>query len=591
MLGPKSLRDEILGKISLDNIMNDTKQLAEGYPWRLAGTKVAADAAAFVADTMKKNGVDAKLLEVTGYLNIPEPAKLNMVSPDSQEMECAACAQIGSTPKGGVTAELVYVASGGEENYIGKDVRGKIVLAELSYAPPRPEKTNIAIKKGAAGMLIMNWGTDENPLMTYGTVKPVWGNPTPETIHLMDNTPPVLSITRPDGIRLKKMLEKGEKVVMHMETNAPRSWMKFYLPYAEVKAEKGDGDFMLIGAHMDSWAQGASDNASGNATKIELARVLQQNRHLLKRDVRFVFWQGHENGIMEGSSWFVDKFWDELDENCVSYFTYDTFGLQGATVWHNDSSTELFAWHREVEDEIFPNKKKTRVRDRRTGDQSLFGVGIPSMNCWMMHTPEEIKKWNNATLGEWYHSEADTMQYIDRGVMDESAQIAGAFAFEMATARVLPMNFVHVADEIIVRINELQALISKRDDAKMLLDLDDVIKYSLLFKSKVQSIEAFRKIIEGDASFKEATINNALKKLSRTLMPALCTLTGRYEQDTYGLSALGYVFPGSESIQKLVGFPSGSHEYYLWSTRARRERNRITDALRHAIEICDSIIG
>ena len=591
MLGPKDVRDGILNKMSIDNVMEETTKISEGYPWRLTGTKAAEDCAVYAVEKMKKKGIDAKLLETRGYLNVPLPASLNMVYPYDQKIPCAACAQIGSTPPEGVTAELVYVGSGGEENYVGKDVRGKIVLSELSYAPARPEKTRIAMVNGAVGLLIMNWGTDENPILSYGTAKTVWGNPTPETIHFMDNTPPVVMIPRPDGIRLKKMLEQGETVKLNLKTKADRDWMKLFIPYAEVKAEKGNGDFVLIAGHMDSWGEGASDNAAGNAIKMEIARVLQQNRHLLKRALRIAMWQGHENGIMEGSTWFVEKNWDDIDEHCAAYFTFDGAGMQGATDWHAESASELLSWHTALEDQVLPGVPKTpRIRVQRTGDQSFFGVGIPALNSWMIHKAEDIKKWNNAILGEWYHSEEDTMKYIDRNVMAQCMRMFTAYAFEMTSIRVLPMNFVPVADEIIGRVYDLQERIKGREDAKELLEMDEVVKYALLFKKKAQGIEAFRQIIESDPVNDETTINKTLKKLSRTIVPALCTVTGRYEQDNYGLSALHYSFPGTESIHKLVSFPSGSHDCYLWSTRARRERNRITDALRHAISICDSIL-
>ena len=35
----------------------------------------------------------------------------------------------------------------------------------------------------------------------------------------------------------------------------------------------------------------------------------------------------------------------------------------------------------------------------------------------------------------------------------------------------------------------------------------------------------------------------------------------------------------------------GSHEFYLWLNRARKERNKITDALDMAIDICDLILA
>ena len=588
----EEIRKEIVGQMSMENIMRETKYIAERFPWRLSGTPIAYQAGKYYVDYLKSHGVSAELLKVTGYLNIPGEAKLKVVAPIEEDIFCRPCAQCGSTPAGGISAELVFIGAGGESDYLGKDVKGKIVLAEVSYAPPRPEKTRLAIAHGAAGMILMNWGTDNNEWLGNGTVKPVWGNPTPETISLMDNTPPVMSITRKVGVRLRDMVLSGKKVVISMDYQTTREWMPLYIPYAEVKAENGNGEFILVTGHMDAWAQGASDNASGNAIKLELARVLQQNRHLLKRDVRFAFWQGHENGIMEGSTWFVEKFWDELDEHCVAHFSIDTSGLWKASVWYCERAPETAEWVKEIDKATIPQGTKIIYsKVKRTGDLSFFGMGIPSNSTWMYHTQEEIARWNNAILGEYYHSDGDTMEFIDPQVLDMCRIGACSYIADIIARRVLPMNFTPLADQVITRLSELQEIIKDREDAKELLELDKAMEIAKKFRTKTVSLEMLRKAIELDETCDASAINNSLRMLSRTTMAMLCTVTGRYEQDTYGLSALNYVIPGSESIIKLIEKSADSHEYYLWSTRARRERNKVTDALRHSIDICNEILG
>ena len=65
---------------------------------------------------------------------------------------------------------------------------------------------------------------------------------------------------------------------------------------------------MLVHGHYDSWDVGVGDNATGDATLLEIARVLWKNREKLKRSVRIAWWPGHSTGRYAGSTWFADTF-------------------------------------------------------------------------------------------------------------------------------------------------------------------------------------------------------------------------------------------------------------------------------------------
>jgi hypothetical protein len=86
-------------------------------------------------------------------------------------------------------------------------------------------------------------------------------------------------------------------------------------------------------------------------------------------------------------------------------------------------------------------------------------------------------------------------------------------------------------------------------------------------------------------------MNAALKQLSRTLTWVRGTVSGRYDQDTYGLSVLRYDIPNLQAVEHLVAAERGSHPFYLWATKARRERNKVSDTLRQANMIVDRLLG
>ena len=85
-----------------------------------------------------------------------------------------------------------------EDDYDDKDVEGKAVLVEVSYAPATPEKAMIAYRKGAKAMICMNWGRKDEAVICMRGLKGVWGNPTRESF---EKIPKITgcSITRRDG--------------------------------------------------------------------------------------------------------------------------------------------------------------------------------------------------------------------------------------------------------------------------------------------------------------------------------------------------------------------------------------------------------
>ena len=113
---------------------------------------------------------------------------------------------------------------------------------------------------------------------------------------------------------------------------------------------------------------------------------------------------------------------------------------------------------------------------------------------------------------------------------------------------------------------------------------------SRIFEEKAAEVETVRLSAEA-ADIRNDKLNYMLMRISRVVMPMLTTVTGRFEQDRYGLTGLKYIIPNSVSVLELSQRKEGTHEFYLWLNRARKERNKITDALDMAIDICNQILA
>src|SRR5512142_2017239 len=167
------LRDEIkaiLDEFSPEEAYRHTKTIGETWVNRISGTKELEGSVEYIVQQLRSYGIEnATAQPLEGLISLPTISEVRIVSPEQRGIDSRPFAQIGSTPDDGIEAELVFVGPGGFSDYEGRDVRGKIVLAELSYAPPRPEKARIATLKAAAGLILSNWGPSDSEIIPLGT--------------------------------------------------------------------------------------------------------------------------------------------------------------------------------------------------------------------------------------------------------------------------------------------------------------------------------------------------------------------------------------------------------------------------------------
>jgi hypothetical protein len=302
------------GDLSLDAILKHLEHISRDTPFRKSGSGQDLAAGRYIVDQMSKVGLEAHLEEFETYDSDPGEATFDVLTPDKRQIPARACAHVDATPPNGVEAELVDVGAGGEADYEGKDICGKVALAAVSYAPATPEKARIAAVKGAIGIVLMNWGKASQPEIPWRALKSVWGNPTPET---WNDIPRIfgLSISRGSGEYLQGLCKRG-KVVVRSKVTAKREWRVLSQPIAWLHAPDKSPErnqFIIVSGHLDAWPPGLTDNITGNAMMIELGRSLAAERDRLRRSVVFCFWNGHEVAEAAGSSFFVDKHWETIN--------------------------------------------------------------------------------------------------------------------------------------------------------------------------------------------------------------------------------------------------------------------------------------
>ncbi len=574
---------EYFAAINRDRLLEHVRRITEIAPQRLSGSEEERKIVSYFKQMMEKEKIPVIIHEIDAYVSFPRESKLELISPESRTIPCSTLAQIQSTPDSGIEGEVVYVNHGAMGDYEGVDAKGKITLVEFSQAPPRPEKVRIATLKGAIGQIQMNWGLAEHDSLPLGTVKAIWGNPTDEDFHLMP-TLPAIGITRGEGEKLLSLVKNGT-VRVRLTAKADREWRKILLPHIIIPGNGASKKFVLLAGHYDAWGGGVTCNAAGTAVKIEMTRILWAHRKKLRHNVWVAFWPGHETGIMEGSSWFVDRFWEELSRDAIAYINVDQPGLKETKFFRSSTSPQLFRFHQKILKGVLGEKVTEYFRLARTGDQSFFGVGVPSI--YGRHFPDEEKRkeWHGATLGWWYHSAKDTLDKMDPEILLSDTRMYLAYMLHLANSVVLPFEYVFSADEIINRLQEIQKLAGEN------FDLSREIKWAKAYRQRALKLRQLTdELAKAKPEKKMRAIskaNDCLMQISRILTPVVSTVRGKYGQDTYGLSALSQPIPTLESVKDFLKFPAESAERKLIMTRLVRERNKVFDALRGVVELID----
>ena len=196
-----------------------------------------------------------------------------------------------------VTADLIDVGEGSHENdYLAKDVKGKIVLAGSQADAVQ----RIAVAKhGAAGIVSYApnqhtaWWKQDETLVRWGHLDTFTTSPTF-----------AFMISLGDARALRDRLAKGEHIRLHAVVRAGQHPGFYEIATATIPGSDPAvrDEEIVYSCHLDHPRPGANDNASGCATILEVARTL---RKLIdekripppRRTIRFV-WPPEIEGTM-----------------------------------------------------------------------------------------------------------------------------------------------------------------------------------------------------------------------------------------------------------------------------------------------------
>ncbi len=554
---------------------------------KTSGTEGEWRAHEYVREKLREYGVPFEAYEFDSLISHPKEASLKVLSPTSMDVECITHSFSKSTPKEGLNAELVHVSTspsslftgveGLVEEYRKAGVEGKV---SIIWGVASPAVVWAAQQAGAVAQVHICGGDVLHEMI----VTTVWGTPTPESAERIPKIT-AISVKHSEGERLLKLLQRGPVRVSIMARSDTR-WRRIPFTVAEVRGSEEPRRFMLVHGHMDSWYVGTTDNCTGNAALLELARLLQKHRGELKRSIRIAWWSGHSTGRYSASTWYADNLFQDLDCNCFLSMNIDSPGVKGASELGGGGLMGTMDFvNRAARDATGMEDVEKQAYYMRAGDQSFYGIGVPSVAV-RANIPEGSPhrgRWIGGSGGAWWwHSAYDTLDKGDKGNLLRDIRMEALAILRSVNRDVLPFDFAQVAgeyDDVVTGI--------KTRAAPGTFNLNPVLDRIREMKSRTERLNAAVAKLSNIGVGSASRLNGLLMRASRILTSTLYTYEGRYDQDpAYGLPPL----PSLQRATELVELPKGSDGEGFLRTRLVREMNKVCSRLETATWLIDEAV-
>jgi carboxypeptidase Q len=199
---------------------------------------------------------------------------------------------------------------------------------------------------------------------------------------------------------------------------------KGYNTLADLPGSDKAGEYVMIGAHLDSWhyATGATDNGAGSIVMMEAMRILKTLGLTPRRTIRIGLWSGEEEGLYGSRGWVAKH--PDLHAKISAYLNVDNGTGRIRGIWNqsNEKAVGVF------EQILWPFRDLGVVAVRRgdtggTDHLSFDAVGVPGFN--FIQDPMEYGFWT-------HHTDLDTFDHLALEDLRQAAVVVAATAYELA---------------------------------------------------------------------------------------------------------------------------------------------------------------
>lgn len=419
------------------------RQLADEIGPRLTGSanyEKATDWAVAEFTRLGLTQVHKETWEIPATWEPETVATARMIAPHEQRLHLESEGWSPSTPAGGVRGN-VYLLQKLSADSIKADaakIKGSIVLVDEATLMGKDESLlfgqmfdNLHLL-GAEGAkaLIFGLGALNNvpsPIGNTafkGTVDPL----------------PAGNLGMEDTLLLKRLLAQGPVEVEFSFRNRVRTHVPVNNVVAEIAGSEPNGEYLVIGGHLDSWhlGTGAQDNGTGAASVMAIAQAVKASGLTPRRTMRFILFGGEEEGLL-GSLAYARAHAGDMAK-CAGVFVTDTGG---------DAPLGWYVFGREDEKQSLTpiHPLLAALGAGETTDEGKFTFetdeapfllhGVPSFVLW---TPM-------AKYDLLHHKPSDTFDKVNERDLNLGVAVVGMTAYAIADAPAMGTHFTQAQVE------------------------------------------------------------------------------------------------------------------------------------------------
>ena len=421
-----------------DYAYKQTAYLSMNIGPRLSGSAQAQRAVEYVADEMKKLGLDVRLQKVIvpHWVRGEEKGELveweGMARGTTQKVVLTALGGSIATAPNGLTAEIVVVNDFDELEKLGrKNVEGKIVLFNYKFDRRMAEQgfgsqaygqatqyrgggAIAAARLGAVGVLVRSAGGSQNRLVHTGGMRYADGV----------TKIPAAAVSFEDAEMIAYLAKMGKVRIKLLLTPQTLPDATSYNVIADLKGSEKPDEIVIVSGHLDSWdlGQGAIDDASGVAVSMQVLQILKQLKLKPKRTIRFIAYMNEENGLMGGRTYAQEE-----DANTAKHFAAieSDLGADHPLGFYFAGKKEALPYFAPLS-KILNSQGAGLVQLQENGVAADIGPltqkGVPSFAPW----------FDTRNYFKYHHTAADTFDKINPKELAEIGSLMSVLAYGLA---------------------------------------------------------------------------------------------------------------------------------------------------------------